>query len=144
MSQRRAGIVVRASLGLALLWLAGCDQCGRRLFFVVEVRSDDGAPIAGATVSIACLDAADRSELTSEATSDDKGEAVPAVHALNRQCPEDPFPHAAFFESCTISVRAGGLADQTIRLTGPDLDALPPVSFGQAGDGVLVRVTLRR
>jgi len=123
--------------------LAGCDDCGRRLYFFIALRDDQGTAVAAAAAEVVCLDAFDGSRLVAYAVSDEGGEAIAAVHALNRRCPADEVAHASYFERCDITIRAEGFADETRRFSGAELDVLPATGrAGNAGDGVVVEITL--
>lgn len=133
-------ITVAASM---LLGLAGCNECGRRLYVFTDVEDDSGAPVEGAAVELSCRDADSGEPLTSEAVSDASGEAVLVVHAPNRECPDDAFAHSSYFESCTIEASAVGFEDRLIELDGQALDDLPRTDrAGEAGHGVTLRITL--
>ncbi len=126
----------------SMVHASGCDDCGRRLVFFTTVEDSSGAAVANATVTVDCVDASDGSHLSEIDTTDATGAAAPAVHALNRECPEDAHLNASYFRSCSISVRAAGFVEWTRQLSGAELDALPEHSAGQAGAGVRIEATL--
>lgn len=134
----RTGLIIVALVG------AGCGECGRRLFFFTNVTDSAQAPVAGATVTVDCTDASDGVRLSAQGSTDATGAAAPGVHAQNRDCPSNRDAHSAYFQRCSITVRAAGFRVDTRTLLGADLDALPEESAGQAGHGVRLAFTLAR
>lgn len=128
----------------AWMFLSGCGECGRRLFFFTEVTDQMGGPVESAAVTVECVDAHDGSQLSDSAVTDSTGRASPAVHALNRECPDNAEAHASYFRSCTITVDATGYDVVSRSLSGEELDGLPEGSAGEAGHGVKIEITLRR
>lgn len=139
-SYQRLATAVAASM---LLGPAGCNECGRRLYFFTEVEDDSGTPVEGAALELSCVDAEGGELLTAEAASNASGEAVLVVHAPNRECPDDAFAHSSYFESCTIEAHADGFDERVVELDGQALDELPRTDrAGEAGHGVTLQVTL--
>ncbi len=125
--------------------MSGCDdECGRRLFFFTTVTDSSSVAVEAATVTVECVDAYDEAHLSETSTTDEAGEASPAVHALNRDCPEAPELHSSYFQTCSITVWAEGFQEASRMLSGAELDDLPENDAGQAGHGVRVTFTLTR
>ena len=145
--QMLARICLLTTLAVSVGLAAGCGQCGRRLFFFLTVENSSGEPIKGAAVALSCIDADDGSTLSDEDTAnatDEYGETETAVHALNRECPEDSSAHSSYFSSCEIVVQATGYETRTVQLSSSAIDSLPEgKSVGQAGHSVALVITVR-
>ncbi len=122
---------------LSLATTSGCGTCGRPLHFFTTIVDASAAPVEGATVSVVCTDARKGTALDSEEVTDEAGEAVPIVHALNDDCPDAVDPHSSYFEDCEFSIVVDGLEVLVVELTAEELDALPETNrAGDAGHGV--------
>jgi hypothetical protein len=112
------------------------------LFFVTTVTDSSNTAIENATVTVDCVDAHDGAQLADMAVTDSSGRASPVARAPNRACPADRITNSSFFRSCTLTVSAAGFGEESLMLSGADLDALPPSDEGEAGVGVRVTVVL--